>query len=686
MSAVFRSLLVANRGEVACRIFRTARRMGLRCIAVYSEADAHALHVELADEAYPIGPPPASASYLRMDRLIEAARRAGAEAIHPGYGFLAENARFAEACEQAGIVFVGPPAAAIRAMGSKAAAKALMAEAGVPLVPGYHGEAQDDARLAAEAERIGYPVLIKASAGGGGRGMHIVERAEDLADALAAARRVARAAFGDDRVLLERYLRRPRHVEVQVLGDAHGTILALHTRDCSIQRRYQKLVEEAPAPALSDAVRAGLARAAVEAARAVGYRNAGTVEFIAEGEAFHFMEMNTRLQVEHPVTELVTGLDLVEWQIRIAAGEALPFDAPPPASGHAVEVRLCAEDPTLDWRPAVGRLDRFVLPARATGVRIDTGVREGDTITPFYDSMIAKVIARGEDRAQAIRRLSAALAEISIDGVATNLDLLRRILDHPSFRAADLSTGFITAHADALFAAPRPLPDRALIAASAALLLDEQDRAERFARASSDPHSPWNRRDGWRLHGTASAETELMQDGTARRVRAEYGAGFWRLRFRAATGEPVALTLRARRGLDRDALLLDVDGVRTRATVRRYGDDIVVTLPGPEPTTSTLAVRHRVDAAAAAAAGAGLVVAPIPGRIVKVMVEPGQAVARGETLVILEAMKTELRIAAPADGTVTRVSAQAGDLVAEGTELAFVEPDAAAGESRSRPA
>jgi 3-methylcrotonyl-CoA carboxylase alpha subunit len=674
---MFRSLLVANRGEIACRIFRTARRMGLRCIAVYSEADAHALHVELADEAYPIGPPPAASSYLRIDRILEAARQAGAEAIHPGYGFLAESADFAEACEQAGIVFVGPPASAIRAMGSKAAAKSLMAEAGVPLVPGYHGDAQGDVRLAAEAERIGYPVLIKASAGGGGRGMHIVERAEDFADALAAARRVAKAAFGDDRVLLERYLRRPRHIEVQVLGDAHGTILDLHTRDCSIQRRYQKVVEEAPAPALSDAVRAGLGKAAVDAARAVGYRNAGTVEFIAEGDAFYFMEMNTRLQVEHPVTELITGLDLVEWQLRIAAGEALPFGAPPPASGHAVEVRLCAEDPTLDWRPAVGRLARFVLPEKATGVRIDSGVREGDTITPFYDSMIAKVIAQGEDRADALRRLSAALAEISIDGVATNLDLLRRILDHPSFRAADLSTGFIAAHADDLLAAPRPLLDRTLIAASAALLLDEQDRAERFARASADPWSPWNRRDGWRLHGTASAEVELIQDGTDRRVRAEYGAGFWRLRFSAATGEPVALTLRARRGLDRDALLLDVDGVRTRATVRRYGDDIVVTLPGPEPTTSTLTVRHRIDSTAAAVAAAGSVVAPIPGRIVKVMVEPGQTVARGETLVILEAMKTELRIAAPADGTVTRVSARAGDLVSEGTELAFVEAEAA---------
>ncbi|WP_439576743.1 acetyl/propionyl/methylcrotonyl-CoA carboxylase subunit alpha [Elioraea sp.] len=673
---MFRSLLVANRGEIACRIFRTARRMGLRCIAVYSEADAHALHVELADEAYPIGPPPAASSYLRIDRILDAARQAGAEAIHPGYGFLAETADFAEACEQAGIVFVGPPAPAIRAMGSKAAAKALMAEAGVPLVPGYHGDAQDDARLSAEAERIGYPVLIKASAGGGGRGMHIVERAADFSDALAAARRVAKAAFGDDRVLLERYLRRPRHIEVQVLGDAHGTILDLSTRDCSVQRRYQKVVEEAPAPDLPDAVRTALAEAAVDAARAVGYRNAGTVEFIAEDDAFYFMEMNTRLQVEHPVTELITGLDLVEWQLRIAAGEALPFREPPPVAGHAVEARLCAEDPTLDWRPAVGRLDRFLLPDDAVGVRIDTGVREGDTITPFYDSMIAKVIAHGEDRAAALRRLGLALAAIRIDGVTTNLDLLRRIVGHPSFRAGDLSTGFIAAHADDLLAAPRPVPDRALIAASAALLLDEQDRAERFARESGDPHSPWNRRDGWRLHGVASAETELIQDGVARRVRAEYGAGAWTLRFATETGEAVALDLRARRGLDHDSLLLDVDGVRTRATVRRYGDDIVVTLSGAEPASATLTVSQRLGTAAAALAASGSVAAPIPGRVVKVMVEAGQEVARGEALVILEAMKTELRIAAPTDGTVVRVCVQAGDLVSEGTELAFVEAEA----------
>jgi len=378
---MFRSLLVANRGEIAVRVFRTARAMGLRCIAVHSEADRDSLHVAQADEAVAIGPAPASESYLRIDRIIAAAKRTGAEAIHPGYGFLAENAAFAEACAAAGIVFVGPPPAAMRAMGGKASAKALMAAAGVPIVPGYQGESEDETLLAAEAARIGFPVLIKASAGGGGRGMRVVPDAASFAEALAAARREAEAAFGDGRVLIEKYLARPRHIEVQVLADRHGTVLALSSRDCSIQRRHQKIVEEAPAPALPEAMRAALAEAAVAAARAVGYVNAGTVEFIAEDDRFHFMEMNTRLQVEHPVTEAITGLDLVAWQLRIAAGERLP-EAEPPIAGHAVEVRLCAEEPSEGWRPATGRLARLRMPS-GEGIRVDSGVREGDAVTPL---------------------------------------------------------------------------------------------------------------------------------------------------------------------------------------------------------------------------------------------------------------------------------------------------------------
>ncbi len=672
---MFRSLLIANRGEIAVRIMRTAKRMGLRCIAVYSEADRESLHVATADEAHPIGPAPAAESYLRIDCVLDAARRAGAEAIHPGYGFLAENSGFAEACASAGIIFVGPTAEAIRLMGDKARAKALMRKAGVPVVPGYDGEDQSQPKLAEEAKRIGFPVLIKAAAGGGGRGMHIVERAEDLAEALAAARRIARSAFGSDRVLLERYLARPRHIEVQVLADSHGTIIDLGTRDCSVQRRYQKIIEEAPAPALPETLQRAIAEAALVAARAVAYRNAGTVEFIAEGEAFFFMEMNTRLQVEHPATEMISGLDLVEWQLRIAAGEALPFAACPRLSGHAIEARLCAEDPAADWRPATGRIVRLAFPEHE-GVRIDSGVREGDTVTPFYDSLLAKIIAHGPDRATALRRLVGALEATVVDGVATNLALLRRILAHDAFRRADLSTHVLAEHAEDLLAPPRPAPDRVLIAAAAALLLDETDRAERAARASADPHSPWVALRGWRLHGTAVSETRFDQDGHLRAVRAEWHDGFWRLHVCDGSGADSTVVLRARRGAEHDLLRLEIAGVVARARVRRYGDEIVVTLA--DGTTGTVKLRHPLGGTGGAAAAAGSVTAPIPGRVVRVLVSPGQAVARGETLLVLEAMKTELRLVAPCDGVVQRLDAAVGDLVTEGTELAFVSADSAA--------
>lgn len=666
---MFRSLLVANRGEIAVRIMRTARRLGIRCIAVYSEADRESAHVAAADEAHPIGPAPAAESYLRIERMVEVARRAGAEAIHPGYGFLAENAAFAEACAAAGIAFVGPPAAAIRAMGDKARAKALMREAGVPVVPGYDGEDQSDARLAEEAERIGFPVLIKAAAGGGGRGMHVVERAEDFAEALAAARRIARSAFGDDRILLERYLARPRHVEVQVLADAHGTVIDLGTRDCSVQRRYQKIIEEAPAPALPETLQRAIAEAAVAAARAVSYRNAGTVEFIAEGDDFFFMEMNTRLQVEHPVTEMIAGLDLVEWQLRIAAGERLPFADCPPLAGHAIEARLCAEDPAADWRPATGRILRLAFPDHE-GVRIDSGVREGDTVTPFYDSLLAKIIAHGPDRMTALRRLAAALAATVIDGVATNLALLKRIVTHEAFRRTDLSTRFLADHASELLAPPRPAPDRVLIAATAAVLVDEIERAERTARSSADPHSPWVALRGWRLHGTALSEIEFDQDGRVRWVAAAWHDGYWRLRFGNENEADAEVALRAQRGAERDLLRLDVDGVVGRARVRRYGDEIVVAFA--DGTIGTVRIRHPLGGTGGAAAATGSVTAPIPGRVVRVLVSPGQPVARGETLVVLEAMKTELRLVSPCDGVVQQLGASVGDLVAEGTELAFV--------------
>src|SRR5215204_3100414 len=496
---MFAKLLIANRGEIACRVIRTARRMGIATVAVYSAADMAALHVAMADEAYPIGPPPPRQSYLNIDAVIEAACDSGAEAVHPGYGFMSENAEFAETCAAAGVVFIGPPPQAIRAMGSKAAAKALMEKHGVPVVPGYHGADQDDARLLAEADRIGFPVLIKASAGGGGRGMRIVASKGEFARALDGARREAKGAFGDDTMLLERYLERPRHIEVQVFGDSHGNLVHLFERDCSIQRRHQKIVEEAPAPGLDSTRRQQIGEAAVAAARAVGYVGAGTVEFIMQssgaelgGERFYFMEMNTRLQVEHPVTEAVTGLDLVEWQLRVAAGEQLPVKQDELGlRGHAIEVRLYAENPARGFLPVTGTLHRLHFP-EGDGVRVDTGVREGDAVTPFYDPMIAKIIAGGENRDAARMRLGRALADTAVLGLATNLGFLARVVADPDFAAGAVDTGFIERRGDSLLAPAGPPPDAALAAAA----------LYRFLSASEPGQAPdpWSRGDGWRLN------------------------------------------------------------------------------------------------------------------------------------------------------------------------------------------
>lgn len=491
-----RTILIANRGEIAVRIMRTARRMGLRTIAVFSDADAAALHVRTADEAYRIGPAPARDSYLKAEAILAVARDAGADAVHPGYGFLSENAGFAEACLAAGLTWVGPPPAAIRAMGSKSEAKALIQAAGVPVVPGYHGEDQSPGRLAREAETIGYPVLIKASAGGGGRGMRIVESPSALSDAVVSAQREAKSSFGDDRVLIERYLARPRHIEMQVFADTRGNTIHLLERDCSIQRRHQKVIEEAPAPGLSPAQRAEMGRAAVEAARAVGYVGAGTVEFIAEGDAFFFMEMNTRLQVEHPVTEAITGLDLVEWQIRVARGEPLPIGQDDVrAHGHAIEARLYAEDPARGFLPQAGRIEHLMLPE---DVRVDAGVESGDRIPVEYDPMIAKIVAHGADRTEAILRLSQALAATELVGPVTNRTFLAAIVGHPAFAAAVLDTGFIARHEAELLPRAAPADDTMLALAALALLR----QAEQDARASvdpADPHSPWTALSGWRL-------------------------------------------------------------------------------------------------------------------------------------------------------------------------------------------
>src|SRR5512138_1138010 len=506
---MFEKILIANRGEIACRVIRTARRLGVRTVAVHSEADANARHVRLADEAVAIGPAAARESYLSVPRILEAARATGAQAIHPGYGFLSENADLAEACATAGVVFVGPPASAIRAMGSKAAAKALMQKAGVPLTPGYHGENQDPAFLAREAGRIGFPVLIKASAGGGGKGMRRVDAPEDFAAALASCRREAAQAFGDDRVLVERYVLRPRHVEIQVFGDAHGDVVHLFERDCSVQRRHQKVLEEAPAPGMTPQRRAQVGAAAVEAARAVGYVGAGTVEFIVDPSgAFYFMEMNTRLQVEHPVTEMITGLDLVEWQLRVAAGEPLPvLQEQLRIDGHALEARVYAEDPDKGFLPSTGRLLHLAQPETSYHVRIDAGVEEGDEIGPWYDPMIAKLVVWDATRERALARMQTALAQVRIVGVQNNVEFLSRPVASPAFAAADLDTALIEREKEFLFPPSRETPEEAWLLAALAELARE--RAGASPSAARTAAAPWDERDGWRLNSRASRTITL---------------------------------------------------------------------------------------------------------------------------------------------------------------------------------
>jgi len=675
---MFQKILIANRGEIACRVMATCKRLGIATVAVYSAADARARHVDLADEAWPIGPAPARQSYLVIEKIIDAARRSGAEAIHPGYGFLSENAAFAEACAAAGIVFIGPPPAAIRAMGSKAAAKALMERAGVPLVPGYHGDAQDAATLAAAAARIGYPVLIKASAGGGGKGMRIVERPDALAAAIEGAKREAAASFGDDRVLLERYLTRPRHIEIQVFADNLGNIVSLFERDCSIQRRHQKVLEEAPAPGMDQVRRAAMGEAAVAAARAVGYVGAGTVEFIAEDGSFYFMEMNTRLQVEHPVTEMITGQELVEWQLRVAAGERLPLGQEQlRISGHAIEARIYAEDPARDFLPSIGTLVHLRQPAETADVRVDTGVRQGDAITPNYDPMIAKLIVRGEDRAEAVQRLAGALAEYEVVGVQTNLGLLCAIAAHPAFARAELDTGFIARHADALLPslasadvapadaagdAPGDAAETAIWAAAAlAVLADRRARAMAEAASSADPWSPWNVADAWRMNGDGYQDLVLRRGEAAVTLRAHPADdGTYRLDLpsgsmhaEAAEAADTGMTLR-------------LDGVLHRLRVVRRDGELVVILRGRNHVVhliDPLAPPRREDV------GSDLVTAPIPARVARILVEPGAVVRRGAPLVVLEAMKMELTLFAPADGTVAAVRHAVDDMVEEGTEL-----------------
>ncbi|MEI9989565.1 MAG: acetyl/propionyl/methylcrotonyl-CoA carboxylase subunit alpha [Rhizomicrobium sp.] len=616
---MFQSLLIANRGEIAVRVIRTARRMGVVTVAVYSDADAKAAHVALADSAIRIGPAAPAQSYLDIGAVLAAAEASGVDAIHPGYGFLSENAGFAEACASAGIVFVGPPPGAIRAMGLKDRAKALMAKAGVPVVPGYLGEDQSAERLATEAERIGYPVLIKAVAGGGGKGMRKVDEAGDFAAALASAQREARGAFGNDAVLIEKYVTRPRHIEVQVFADDRGNAVHLFERDCSLQRRHQKVIEEAPAPGMPPAVRAAIGAIAVKAARAVDYRGAGTVEFIADAseglraDRIWFMEMNTRLQVEHPVTEAITGTDLVEWQLRVAAGEPLPKLQPDLAiAGHAIEVRLYAEDPQAGFLPSIGTLERLRFPQ---GVRIDSGVREGDVVTPFYDPMIAKVIAHGPTRDDAIRTLAAALDETQIAGLKTNNAFLARALREPDFRAGDIDTAFIERHLASLVPPPT-LPPR-ILSAAADFIVHEH---------TAESADPWAARDGFRLGGAKTPRIAFAVDG-----------------------KPVLAPAAA----------------SPDATAIRLANGAVAVMEKGE--TYTVREYDPFDAADAAGSATDRVVTPMPGKIIQVLVKSGDAVKPGQALAVLEAMKMEHTLAAPGAATVEAVAVAVGDQVGEGT-------------------
>jgi len=675
VAAGFSKILIANRGEIACRIARTARRLGVRTVAVYSDADAEALHVAACDEAYRLGPAPPRESYLNGDAILGIAKRAGAQAVHPGYGFLSENEAFAQACADAGVVFIGPPPQAIAAMGSKSAAKSIMARAGVPVVPGYHGDDQDAALLAREAARIGFPVLIKATAGGGGKGMKIAHGAGEFASALASAQREAKASFGNERVLVERYLSTPRHIEIQVFADTRGNAVHLFERDCSVQRRHQKVLEEAPAPGMDEARRQAMGEAAVAAAKAIGYVGAGTVEFIAEQDgSFYFMEMNTRLQVEHPVTEMITGLDLVEWQLRVATGEPLPrMQQSVAINGHAIEARVYAEDPQRGFLPSIGRIAHWRMPAESSRVRVDTGFREGDEVTPYYDPMLAKVIAWGEDRERARSQLALALHECEVTGLTTNIALLERIVSHAAFASGRLHTGLIDAHRDELLAPPAAAPADALIAAALAehAALDMSYREA--AAVSADPYSPWQAADAW-WNGTSTHRLMFEFDdmtGTHVVTLSPRTDGWL-----AIEGEAFAAHARAER---RDgALWIEQRAARGNATgahtalvrVVREGDVRHVFGPGMR---ARLVVRELLAHAGDDVEHRGHLAAPMSGTVVAVMVKAGDSVEKGAALVVLEAMKMEHTIVAPAAGRVAAVHYAAGDRVAEGADLVDLE-------------
>jgi 3-methylcrotonyl-CoA carboxylase alpha subunit len=664
---MFDTILIANRGEIACRVIRTARKLGIRTIAVFSDADADAQHVRMADEAHRIGGPRPQDSYLRGDAIIEVAKNTGAQAIHPGYGFLSENADFADAVQAAGIAFIGPSGASMRKMGSKAGAKDLMAAAGVPVVPGYTGEDQSPEVLQREADRIGYPLMIKAAHGGGGKGMRIVRNAEEFAANLQSCQREAANAFGRDRVLLERYIEHPRHIEIQVFGDSHGGAIHLNERECSAQRRYQKVLEESPSPFLTPGLRARMGAAAVLAAHAIDYANAGTVEFIvAPNGEFFFREINTRLQVEHPVTEEVTGLDLVEWQLRIAAGEALPLAQEDIVQrGHAIEVRLYAEDPDAGFLPGSGTLTMLRLPARSRNVRIDSGVVEGDTVTIFYDPMIAKLIVWDEDRPRALARLRGALAECEIAGPKSNIAFLERLVRHPSIVDASIDTGYLDRHLDE-FLAPAERDPALLLAAATVGLLAQEASARRRAAEGDDPGSPWAIADGWRL-GHAGARRLAFVDGDDRIELAAHGhGGDYRIELDDADHDISGARLAD------GALSARIDGSMRRFLADARGDEVRV-----HDGRQRLRLRAEAVYRRQGESGGGSdhrIRAPMPGRVVLVQARPGDTVKSGDVVLVIEAMKMELALKSPRDGVVAEVRATPGEFIEADAVLATLEP------------
>ncbi|MBQ0720761.1 MAG: acetyl/propionyl/methylcrotonyl-CoA carboxylase subunit alpha [Gammaproteobacteria bacterium] len=674
---MFDKILIANRGEIACRVIRTARKLGIRTVAVYSDADANALHVSMADEAVHIGGSPSKESYLLADRVLDAAKLTGAQAVHPGYGFLSENAAFSEACKSNDIVFIGPPVGAIESMGSKSAAKQIMEKAGVPLVPGYHGDDQSPAILKQHADAMGYPVLLKATAGGGGKGMREVWKSEDFDEALEAAKRESLSSFGDDRMLVEKYLTQPRHVEIQVFCDQAGNGVYLFERDCSVQRRHQKVIEEAPAPGMNPMVRAAMGDAALLAAKAINYEGAGTVEFLLDkDDTFFFMEMNTRLQVEHPVTEMITGQDLVEWQLRVAAGQDLPLTQEQlQINGHSFEARIYAEDPDNDFLPVTGTLSYLQPPEESPHVRVDTGVLQGDEVSVFYDPMIAKLIVWDENRDRALSRLAEALSQYRISGMTTNVEFLYNLATAEPFRKADLDTGFIEKHRELIFHKKAEEVERYVPLATLYLILKRNQDAAALASQSADPHSPWHATNGWRSGSANVHDYPLLINGEEVTVLAEQiDASRFSLTTRGSASE---VSIQLSGSLNGSGLHADIDGHRVHASVVAH--DGIYSL-----FTQDAAVQFSViepdcgDLDDEAAAG---FTAPMTGTIVALPVEAGTPVKKDQAIVIMEAMKMEHTIRAPADGTVVEFYCQPGDLVDGGAEL--VNFEAAKSESKA---